>query len=109
MSDPKKVRMGKNNRRKGFAFEREVVNYFREHGFTSNRSWGSDGRSRGEKKEVDVTVTVRDVTLRIQTKRKKVLAKDYKPEEGIDAQIYREDAQEPLIMMRLSKFMEMIQ
>lgn len=102
------VRQGKNNRRKGFAFERELVNLFRKHGITASRSWGSDGRSRGEKKEVDVLLQVNDLLLRIQTKRTKSLGARYTPQEDIDLQIFRQDRTQPMVMMRLETLITLL-
>lgn len=41
---------------KGKGYEREVVEKIAAHGITSERTWGSDGRSRGLAKEVDIVI-----------------------------------------------------
>ena len=40
--------------RKGYKGEVEVVELLRDLGFIAERSWGSDGRSFGEKSDIDV-------------------------------------------------------
>jgi Holliday junction resolvase len=60
--------------RKGYKGEVEVVELLRDLGFIADRSWGSDGRSFGEKSDIDVKATKGDLTIRVQVKRRKKLA-----------------------------------
>ena len=46
----------------------------RDLGFIAERSWGSDGRSFGEKSDIDVKATKGDLTIRVQVKRRKKIA-----------------------------------
>ena len=54
--------------RKGYKGEVEVVELLRDLGFIAERSWGSDGRSFGEKSDIDVKATKGDLTIRVQVK-----------------------------------------
>jgi Holliday junction resolvase len=56
--------------RKGYKGEVEVVELLRDLGFIAERSWGSDGRSFGEKSDIDVKATKGDLTIRVQVKRR---------------------------------------
>jgi len=60
--------------RKGYKGEVEVVELLRELGFIADRSWGSDGRSFGEKSDIDVKATKGDLTILVQVKRRKKIA-----------------------------------
>ena len=60
--------------RKGYQGEVEVVELLRDLGFTAERSWGSDGRSFGEKSDIDVKATKGDLTILVQVKRRKKIA-----------------------------------
>ena len=60
--------------RKGYKGEVEVVELLRDLGFIAERSWGSDGRSFGEKSDIDVKATKGDLTIRVQVKRRKKIA-----------------------------------
>jgi len=60
--------------RKGYKGEVEVVELLRELGFIAERSWGSDGRSFGEKSDIDVKATKGDLTILVQVKRRKKIA-----------------------------------
>lgn len=48
--------MSANNRRRGFNFERELVNAAKELGLKAKRAWGSNGQALGEHEEVDVVI-----------------------------------------------------
>jgi hypothetical protein len=44
-----------NSKRKGTAYENEIVSKLKESGFSDvKRAWGSDGRSMGEAPDVDI-------------------------------------------------------
>ena len=60
--------------RKGYKGEVEVVELLRDLGFIAERRWGSDGRSFGEKSDIDVKATKGDLTIRVQVKRRKKIA-----------------------------------
>jgi len=101
MSHPNKV--------KGCGFEREVVKLAEKKGLTAERTWGSDGRSRGLAKEVDVLVSHDGQEIHyLQCKRAKKISKLYKPMEGIYGQVFREDRMEPMIMIRLDDYFNLL-
>tara|TARA_X000001388_G_scaffold74748_2_gene68259 strand:+ start:1245 stop:1622 length:378 start_codon:yes stop_codon:yes gene_type:complete len=76
--------------RKGYKGEVEVVELLRELGFIAERSWGSDGRSFGEKSDIDVKATKGDLTIRVQVKRRKKLA-DFLSFKNADVVMVRQD------------------
>ena len=60
--------MSINSKRKGSAYENELVKKLEESGFKNvKRSWGSDGRSLGEASDVDIVAD----DIKIQAKRRK--------------------------------------
>lgn len=101
--------MSSPSKRKGAAFEREVVRLAEKYGLSAERTWGSDGRSRGLIKEVDVLVSADGVNIiSIQCKIAKKISAKYKPIEGIDAQVFREDRGQAMIMIRLTDFYKLL-
>jgi len=76
--------------RKGYKGEVEVVELLRDLGFTADRSWGSDGRSFGEKSDIDVKATKGDLTILVQVKRRKKLA-DFLSFKNADVVMVRQD------------------
>ena len=84
------------NKRRGDILEYECRDAFLSHGFEAERARGSDGRSLGLDKEVDVVVGKRgedgmwDYKLAIQCKRRKNLA-DYLESEEADIVCVRRD------------------
>lgn len=93
---------GKAPKRKGYGFEVEVVNAFAGAGIQAERTWGSNGRSRGLPEDVDV---VDEAGLTFQCKRVKALAKYLKPSAHNAGQIIRADRDEALIVLRLSDYL----
>tara|TARA_R110000803_G_scaffold153330_2_gene218216 strand:- start:6101 stop:6481 length:381 start_codon:yes stop_codon:yes gene_type:complete len=76
--------------RKGYQGEVEVVELLRELGFIADRSWGSDGRSFGEKSDIDVKATKGDLTILVQVKRRKKIA-DFLSFRNADVVMVRQD------------------
>ena len=76
--------------RKGYKGEVEVVELLRDLGFIADRSWGSDGRSFGEKSDIDVKATKGDLTILVQVKRRKKLA-DFLSFKNADVVMVRQD------------------
>ena len=94
MSHPSKV--------KGNRIEREIVDIFKQYGFTeAKRAWGSNGQSLGLHEEVDCLA---EGDLRIQAKRRKKIAEWLKPSVFVDAVVVREDRGESYIRIRLEEF-----
>ena len=98
MSHPSKV--------KGNKFERDCCNKAELFEIPSKRAWGSDGRSLGLHSEVDLTIE--DFT--VQCKVRKRVAKWLMP---IDlpnhVQLIKEDRGEIYTIMRMEKFLEILQ
>jgi len=92
------------NRRRGFAFEREVVTLARADGLEAARCWGSDGASMGLPSNVDVVIAGEPM----QCKRVKRLSALYKPADNIYAQVVREDRGEPLAVLRLESLLSLL-
>ena len=88
--------MGKLSRRKGFNFERELVNEATKKGLIAERAYGSNGRALGEAEQVDIVVQ----GMRIQAKRRKSLAAYLKIPAGADAVVFREDRGDTFVLMR---------
>jgi hypothetical protein len=101
MSSPSRV--------KGFTYERELVALLRAAGFEADRMWGSDGRSRGYAKGVDVTAEREGRLWRIQAKRVAKIGDRFKPGDGVDAVMMREDRGDTLVVLRLSDFLDLVQ
>ena len=76
--------------RKGYGGEVEVVQILEDLGFAAERSWGSDGRSFGEKSDIDVKATKSDLTILVQVKRRKKIA-DYLKFRNADIVMIRQD------------------
>lgn len=73
-------------------------------GLPARRMWGSDGRSAGYSKEVDVVIA----NWPFQCKRRTSVASYIKPDEHIAGQIIRGEREKPLIVLRLSDFLELL-
>ena len=83
------------SKRKGNAFERQLVKMAIAMGLRAERAYGSDGRSLGETKGVDVIVA----DYRIQAKIKKVLPKWAQLPDGCDVVAIRQDRSEPQVLI----------
>ena len=101
--------MPSKNKRIGNRLEREIVKRFEDAGYEAERAYGSDGRALGEKETVDVKVRLNElVDLRIQAKRRKTLAKYLEPPDGADITIVQKPYREPLVVIPLPLFLELI-
>lgn len=98
---------GNANRRLGFGFEREVKKVLIEAGYEAERMWGSDGRSRGLDKEVDIIWQRGDRTITLQAKRKKVLPK-YLKTGAVDATVFREDRGDTYVLIPLNTLIKLL-
>lgn len=97
-------KMPSKNRIRGNALEKEVVKDFKD--YSPKRAWGSDGRALGLSANVDVYVE--DLGLKVQCKRKKKLPDWVSLTDDLDCAILREDRGERYIIMKVSKFLDMI-
>ena len=93
------------NRRRGFGYERELVNQAKDAGLSAERAWGSDGKSLGEDSEVDLKVAGK----RIQAKRRKKLASYLQPSAEVDAVAVRQDRGETLVILKWEEYLGMLQ
>jgi Holliday junction resolvase len=106
MTHPSKV--------KGNAFEREVVQAFRDRaGWTAERAYASNGKALGKDETVDVLATFifddEHPQLAIQCKRRKAVAEWMQCNEHQDAVVYRADGKPAYIAMPLSVFLDLIE
>lgn len=100
----KKVSNATNNKRRGFGFERELVNEARAAGLSAKRAWGSNGQSLGCDESVDALIA----GYRVQAKRRKRLAGYLQIPDGCDVVAIREDRGQPLILLPYARFLELI-
>jgi hypothetical protein len=90
-----KIMSGKTNRRRGFGFEREIVNDARKRGMNAERAWGSNGKALGCAEEVDCLIE----GCLIQAKRRRALPAYLQIPEGCDAVVFRQDRGETLALI----------
>ena len=95
---------GKSPRRKGFSFEREVVNMAKDSGIEAKRGWGSSGESLGMHAEVDCLIG----GYRVQAKRRKSIATFMVPSDEVDVVALRQDFGDTLIVLRYSDWLDLI-
>ena len=98
------IMSGKAPRRKGFGFEREVVNLAREHGLEARRAYGSNGQSLGMHAEVDLLIN----GMKLQAKRTARLAAKYRPSTHVDATVFREDRGRSFVMLPLETLLDLL-
>tara|TARA_Y100000310_G_C20561082_1_gene753095 strand:- start:2 stop:310 length:309 start_codon:yes stop_codon:yes gene_type:complete len=93
---------------KGNRFEYEVRDLFIDNGIDCKRSYGSDGRSLGLDKEVDLLVEFKDLFYSLQCKVRKKISTFIKPSKDIYAQIIKEDRGEIICVLRLKDFIKLM-
>ena len=96
--------MSSPSKRKGNAFEREVVNQAREFGLKSVRAYASNGISLGEAEDVDIKIE----RIKGQCKRRKRIAQWLKPPESCDIALVREDRGETYVIIEYEDFLEIV-
>ncbi len=94
---------GKNNRIRGFSFEREIVNKAKESGLEAKRAWGSNGLSLGEAETVDCVID----GIRFQAKRRKSVAAYLRIPEGADALAFREERSPAHVVITLEEWIRL--
>lgn len=97
--------MGKKSKVKGTRYEREVVNDLISKGIKAERTWGSNGRTRGLPEEVDIVI---DGVLRGQCKRKKAFTKDIFPCKDVNFQFIRADQGKTHVVMDFETFITLL-
>jgi hypothetical protein len=74
-------------------------------GLKAKRTWGSDGRSIGLAKGVDILV---DDDIKLQCKKKKKLPQWLITEEGVDYQVFQTDYKKPMIIIPVEEFFDLM-
>jgi|TARA_S200002703_G_scaffold31871_1_gene27853 Holliday junction resolvase len=101
--------MGKMQRRKGYEFERQITNWFRENGVWAERVPLSGGTSYA-KGDVDIYLAgmEADPTVAELKVRKKGFTNLYEwlEEEGVEILIIKQDRHTPLVVMPIEYFIE---
>jgi len=92
------------NKRRGNAFERELVQMAKDMGLDAVRAYGSDGRSLGKSEKVDVMVG--EVT--IQAKKRAKIAEYIKIPSDVDMVVIRENRGKPLAIVPFEKILRLI-
>lgn len=92
------------SKRKGNAFERELVKQAQDSGLEAKRAYASNGEALGHHAEVDLVVNGK----RIQAKRRKALASFLRPSEHVDAVAVRQDHGETLVLLTWWEYLELI-
>lgn len=110
MADPAKVRQGRNNKRRGANFERELVQGFAEYGVKARKVPLSGGTSF-QKNDVLVTANFApNPVYEGEAKRKTSLPNWLTGAlDGADFAAFRQDHGETLIVLRLKTFAELLQ
>mgnify|MGYP003131741959 CR=1 FL=1 len=101
--------MASKSKIKGNTYERELVNYFIDQGFVSERARGSDGRSLGMAEDVDGYIKITEDGLKIkwQAKRRKSIPK-WLACGNSDIVLVREDRGDSHVVLPLETFIELI-
>lgn len=92
------------SKRKGNAFERELVNDALAAGIDAKRAYASNGESLGHDKEVDCLIG----GYKVQAKRRASVAAHFKPSEHVDAVCLREDRGETVVVMRWGDWLKLV-
>ena len=92
------------SKRKGNGFERELVELAEKSGLPAKRAWGSNGEALGHHAEVDLLID----SKRIQAKRRKALPAYLQPNENVDAVAFRQDRGEPLVLVTLWEYLDLL-
>ena len=93
------------NKRRGTYYERKCVETCEKYDLKAERTWGSDGRSRGLHQEVDMVI---EDNIYVQCKKRKVLAKHLKPTKEIHVQFVGEDRGKDLAIMSQDYYLSLI-
>jgi hypothetical protein len=91
--------------RKGYTYEKELVNELSSNGFRDViRAWGSDGRSMGVEADVDILAD----GVKIQAKRRKSIPK-WLSLGHCDLLMFRADNRQTHVVMTLSDYVRLLQ
>ncbi len=89
------------SKRKGNTFERELVDEAKAAGLDAKRAFASNGKALGQAETVDLMVG----RCRVQAKRRKKIAADFKVPEGADVVAFREDRGDTFVLLRWDTFL----
>lgn len=92
------------SKRKGNNYERELVNQATDSGLAAKRAYASNGESLGLHAEVDLLVG----GLRVQAKRRKLVAEFMVPSDHVDAVAIRQDRGETLVVMNWWDWLDLL-
>lgn len=92
------------SKRKGNAFERELVDDAKALGLEAKRAYASNGLALGQAETVDLLVG----SCRVQAKRRKKIASDFKVPEGADVVVFREDRGDTFVLLKWEIFLDKI-
>lgn len=96
---------GRKNRDRGFRAERKVVHRFLNEGIKAERTYGSNGASRGLPSDVDIII---EGDTYLQSKVKKKLPAYLHLPDHLYAHVLMEDRKEPLVVLRLSSVIDLM-
>ena len=100
--------MPSRSKRKGSNFERELVREAQAAGLQAYRCWGSDGRSRGYAKDVDLVLQEDSARpVKLQSKRRARLPA-WLNLSKVDGVVLRQDHDEALVVIRWRWFLELM-
>lgn len=89
--------------RKGYAYERELLEQLTDEGFKCQRAWGSDGRSMGVEPDVDLIAD----DIKIQAKRRKVIPK-WLELGNCDVVMFRGDHRESFAVIPMKEYVRLL-
>jgi Holliday junction resolvase len=92
-------------KRKGSAFEREVVERAKEGGLNARRAWGSNGKALGLSEEVDILIENEAVQAKVRKKLPAFLAIP----EAADSVVFKRDRGEILVLTDLEHYLLLLQ
>ena len=93
------------NKLRGTYYERKCVEKAQGFDLKAERTWGSDGRSRGLHQEVDMVI---EDSIYVQCKKRKKLAEHLKPIDEIHVQFVGEDRGRNLAIMSQDYYLSLI-
>lgn len=100
---------GRSPKVKGSRIERARVQEAVDCALNAERTWGSDGRSAGLAKEVDIIIKVGGVRWTFQSKGMKKMAKIFNlMDNHVDGIIMTPDRQEPVVTIRWATFLQLL-
>lgn len=97
--------MPNRSKRKGTGFERELVNEAISAGIPAYRCWGSDGRSRGHDKDVDLVLRG---SIKLQTKRRAKLPDWLGLSDKVDGVVLRQDHGAAVVVIEWEWFLRLL-